>query len=220
MTQIIAISNLKGGVGKTTVSINLAGYFARSSSVLLVDADPQGSISAWQSLRVKNNPEDQLTENLSVSESPYTHEELKALKVGSKEHDYIIIDCPPEDAVIMRTALVVSSIVIIPVAPSPLDVSSTAKTVTTINEGISAKAVKIKPCFLVSQKATGTVLGREVKDALKVYRFPILRNEIYRREILKTATVYGQTIFEYAPASKSAGEFTRLGKEVKRWQKK
>jgi chromosome partitioning protein len=219
MTQIIAISNLKGGVGKSTISINLSGYLAKSSKVLLVDADPQGSIITWLNLRIKHNPENKLTKNLVVSDSSFSLEELKPLKHKFESYDYIIIDCPPEDAVIMRTALVVSNLVIIPVAPSPFDIGSTEKTISTINEGLASKAIKVKPYILVSQKATGTVLGREIKDALKIYKFPILKTEVYRREILKTAIIYGQTIFEYSSASKSTKEFTKLGKEIKKCQK-
>lgn len=219
MIQIISISNLKGGVGKSTVAINLSGYLAKSSKVLLVDADPQGSITTWLNLKLKNNPEKLLTKNLIVSDESFSFEDLKTLKHRFKIYDYIIIDCPPEDAVIMRTALVVSDFVIIPVAPSPFDVSSTKKTITTINEGFNSKAIKVKPYMLVSQKATGTVLGREVKGALKVYKFPVLRTEIYRREILKTAVIYGKTIFEYAPGSESSKEFSKLGKEVTKWHK-
>ena len=120
----------------------------------------------------------------------------------------------------MRTALFVSDYVIIPITPSPFDVSSTEKTINTINEGFEAKAIKIKPYMLVSLISTGTVLGREVRSAIKNYKFPILKSEISRREILKTSILYGQTIFEHAPFSKSAAEFNKLGKEIKKWHKK
>ena len=46
-SRIIAVGNLKGGTGKSTVAVNLACCLAESQAVTLVDADPQGTASAW-----------------------------------------------------------------------------------------------------------------------------------------------------------------------------
>lgn len=219
MAVIISISNLKGGVGKTTISINLAGYLSKSSKVFLVDSDPQGSISGWLQRRNKNNPDELKHKTLEVTENPYSFEDLKILKQKARNYDYIIIDCPPEDDKIMRTALSISHYTIIPVKPSPFDIYSSEKTISTIKEGLKTKAINVKPFFLISLFKVGTILARDARELLKVFNIPIFKTEIADRIALTETGIYGKTIFEYLPAHQAVKEFSKLGKEVLKWQK-
>lgn len=218
MANIISISNIKGGVGKSTIAINLAGYLSRTGKIFLVDADPQGTICDWHSIRKKDFV---VNNNLIITDEPYSDNKLKSsLKSESRNYDYVIIDCPPEDDRIMRTALTVSDFTILPVTPGPFDIRSAHKTVQTIKEGLQSKALKIKPRILISKKLVGTVLGREARKALEVFEIPIFKTEICQRIAISESGITGMTIFEYEPASKSADEFKKLGKEVEKWQKR
>jgi len=220
MAVVISISNLKGGVGKTTISINLAGFLSKSFKVFLVDSDPQGSISGWLQRRNKNDPNKLKHQNLEVAENPYSFEDLKILRQKTKNYDYIIIDCPPEDDKIMRTALSISHYTIIPVKPSPFDIYSSEKTILTKKEGLKTKAIDVKPFFLISLLKVGTLLARDIRGILKVFNIPIFKTEIADRIALTEAGIYGKTIFEYLPSHQSVEEFTKLGKEVLKWQKR
>lgn len=219
MAKIISLANLKGGVGKTTIAINLAGYLSNSFKVLLVDSDPQGSLVDWYNVRIKNYPRVKHS-NLNVPTEPYTFEELKRIKYSAKNYDCIIIDSPPEDDKIMRTGLVVSDYVIIPITPSPFDIRSAGKTIQVIKEGLKMKAIKVKPYILISQKVPRTIIGREAREALEMYQIPIFKTEIGFRIALKDIGISGKTIFESQPKSKASKEFIKLGKEVEKWLKR
>jgi len=218
MSKIIAIANQKGGTGKTTVAINLAGYLSLKNKIYLADADPQSSVCGWYNARMKNKGLNSKHGNLTVSEQPLSINEIK--KIGSiSNYDFIIVDCPPEDDKIMRTVLVSADYAIIPISPSPFDIRSAFISVKTIKEGLESGALNLKPIILISKKIIGTVLARESRAALKVFKLPIFKSEISQRVSLAESGLSGKTIFEYEPKGHAALEFRNLGKEVMKWQK-
>jgi len=216
MSKIILIANNKGGSGKTTIAINLAGYLSSKSKVLLIDADPQASVCDWNKARNKNASANLKHKNLTVTETPFLQKKLKQIP-HITGYDFIIIDSPPEDAKTMRTALVISDYAIIPISPSPLDIRSSFITIKTIRDGLNSGVLNLKPAVLISKKIIGTVLASDMRADLKPFNLPLLKSEIGQRIVLVESTIYGKTIFEYAPGSKAEKEFQKLGKEVVKW---
>jgi len=221
MSLIIAIVNGKGGVGKSTTSINLAGALdKKGKSVFLIDSDPQGTTSDWYESRKKQAAEQLLHKKLFLTDSPWTAEELTAkLKPLSKNYDYIIIDCGPANDSIERTVLTLSGYAIIPVTPSPYDIRSVKKTIDLIQEGKKIGAIKVKSYLLISRKIVGTVLGKEAREALNNFNIPVMKSEISQRIALCESGIEGKTIFEYSPGNPAAEEFDNLRKEVEKWQR-
>ncbi|MCD6422851.1 MAG: AAA family ATPase [Elusimicrobia bacterium] len=221
MALIIAIINGKGGVGKSTVSINLAGALdKKGKSVFLVDSDPQGTVSDWYGSRKKQPVEKLLHKNLFITDAPWNAEKLTAkLKQLSRNYDYVIIDCGPANDSIEKTVLTLSNYAIIPVTPSPYDIRSVKKTIDLIKEGEKLGAIKVKSYLLISRKIVGTVLGREAREALTSFGIPVMKTEISQRIALCESGIEGKTIFEYAPDNPAVEEFKNLRKEVEKWQK-
>ena len=204
--MIISFLNQKGGVGKTTLSVNVAGCLARQGHrVLLIDADKQGSATTWASLR-----EDAPFQVVSMARANMARDALKL----AQDYDHTIIDGPPHAEEIARSCIVASDFVALPIEPSGLSTWASDLTVRQVKEAQEFKQT-LKCGFVVSRKIGKTVIGRDIRNMAAEAGLPILESEIEQRVAFAEGMTMGQTIFEWAGDSNAAREIEHLTKEIK-----
>jgi chromosome partitioning protein len=205
--MIVSVLNQKGGVGKTTIAVNLAACFSRARQrVLLVDADPQGSALAWSGAR-------QVEPLFTVvgMAKPTLHRELPAL---AKPYDVVVIDGAPRVNELGRAVIMASDLVLIPVQPSPYDVWAAAETVQLVSE---ARVFKegLRAAFVINRMIAKTAIGRDVITALEQFpETPVLGDPLIQRVVYAESAARGLSVIEAAPRSEAAKELVQLAELV------
>lgn len=208
MAYIIALINHKGGVGKSTIAVNLAyGLKLRAieNKVLLIDSDPQGSTRDWHAAN------DGTLLDVIGLDRPTLDKDVQKL---SPVYDWIVIDGAARLEDMTAAAIKCADLILIPVQPSPYDVWATEDIVELIKTRQIIADGKPKAAFLISRKIPNTILGREIADALAGYDLPALENGTHQRQAYPQAITKGLSVLNTEPKGEAAKEIERLVDEI------
>lgn len=207
MALTIAVSSLKGGVGKSTISLNLAACLHRAGHrTLVVDADPQGTCRTWAAKAAE----------LGHDGPPVVAMEGKTLRRDlervAKGFDVVVIDSPPRMGVEARAAMVAADFVLMPVTPGGADVWALRETIAVLED-----ARQLRPelrAAVVLNRADRTTLAKLTAAAIDGLDVDMLDSTLSNRVAFGEATLGGVGVVDYAPDSEAAREIRRFTKAV------
>jgi chromosome partitioning protein len=208
--RIIAVGNLKGGTGKSTIAVNLACCLAeKQRSVLLVDADPQGTAAAW----LRDGPP-----RLGIASAPLGRaddHELWAHEIREQRacHERIVIDLPPQTGECFEAALRVADLLVVPLTLSEVDLHATAQALAVLHRMRRVRDGR-PSCLLVPSKIDRrTSLGRRASASLARLGWevgPALGQRAAHAEAFRA----GKWIGVHAPGSAGHIEMCALTEQV------
>ena len=205
--MVIAFLNQKGGAGKTTIATNVArGLQLQGYTVLLADADPQGSALAWRDASGR----DDLPTTVSVDRDGFDQD----IKAVAKGFDFTIIDGPARMDGRSTTGIKASDLVLVPVQPSAFDIWATLPLVQKIRDRQEITDGTPKAAFIVSLAKQRTRLAREAADALAELQLPVLQSRTHNREAYKDAAGQGLSVLDLEPDGPAAHENNAIITEI------
>lgn len=198
---VIGVLNTKGGAGKTTVATCLAARAAQEAKVAVCDLDPQSSYSEWYKRRGSPDNPALLTGAERASDA------VEALKLTSP-YDFIFLDGPPGSLLVTEDAIQSSTLVIIPMRASGLDLAASQDCIQICQD--------LDVPFIVVINDKGQHDGKLVEQAeavLKSWKVPVAKTIIGHRVAYVNAITTGRTGAE--KDKKAAEEIDELWLEIK-----
>ena len=200
--HVIVLASQKGGAGKTTLAAHLAvaAEAAGDGPAVLIDADPQGSLSAWWNARSADTP----------VLAPTTIAELreKLLLLAGAGYKVAILDTPPAITEAIGAVVATADLVLIPARPSPHDLRAIGSTVDLVQKAG-------KPfVFAVTQAKPNTRLTVQAIAALSQHG-AVATAIIHDRVDFAASMIDGRTVQEIDGKSRGAAEIAELWEFMK-----
>jgi len=200
--MITVIGSLKGGSGKSTVTFNFAVWLAMAEAdVLIVDADPQATLSDVVEVRAEEGFEP----HLQVKDaSSLSRKKLKG-------YDEVIIDVGTADIESLKGALSLADRVIIPVPPSQADIWSTQRFLRFVDEAVEGESPDL--LAFINRADTHRAIRESDEAAAALVSLPgvkFVKQRLCQRTVFRRSFSEGLAVYELDPRGKGAREFYAL----------
>ena len=205
--NVITVASRKGGAGKSTLTAHLAAHGqSLGKRCLIIDADPQGSLSLWHSMRTGGEPA--LVNAARGIDGPLA----LAMVEGYK---WVFIDTAPTMWVVVQEAIRAATMVLIPARPGFFDLAAVRETVKVARERNKPYAVVINAAPVKrDEKESPVVLqSRTHLDKLAI---PVWAGQISQRAGFSLCLGAGLSAGEVDPECAAASEITRLWTAIER----
>lgn len=203
---IIAITGRKGGIGKSTLTANLAAELAAlGQTVAVLDTDPQQSLVAWAGLGAGF-----LATCVTAVETTHPERFQAAVRAAAQTATRVLIDTPPGFA----DPALLADLVLLPAGPSPLDMLAAREALALTRDARAQRggqAPRIR--FVPSKIQAHTTLSRDLATSLAGFGEPVLP-ALGQRVAVAEAALHGLTIREYAPESLAHAEIRAVAQAV------
>jgi chromosome partitioning protein len=195
MSKIITVAHQKGGVGKSTLALNLATCFQEELSVALVDIDLQGSVTDLK---------DDFPKLAIITEDQFG-------EIQKMPYDLIVVDTPPYLSSRLPELFLISDYVLVPTKAGFFDVMAIRSTLQLIEEARKTHKALKSGIVLNMVKPRSGVTG-EVQELLKSLNIPLLATIIHDRVSFTRSPLTGGVLG--GEDSKAKEEITSLAEEI------
>ncbi len=205
--NVITVASRKGGAGKTTLTAHLAAFATgEGRRCLIVDADPQGSLTLCNSRRAQG------ALPISTAERGIERQLAIASVLG---YDWVFIDTSPTMWVIVQEAIRAATLVVIPARPSFLDLDAVRETVKTARERNKPYAVVLNAAPAKRDDKEAPVVAQS-RTFLNTHGIPVWSGQISQRAAFALTLAAGASAGEAEGQSQAAGEIARLWNAIER----
>lgn len=211
----ISVTNLKGGVGKTTITVNLASALTlRGKSVCIIDTDlKQHSSLEWAGERGEDRP------TIQVFAVEPNQVNTKMLKSMEEKFDVIIIDGTPHLSELATRTILASDIILIPILPSIFDFRAFETFFQLLKELKDTKENNglgsVEAYIIMNRVNEKTNVSKEVFEGLKAYNVPMLDTKLASRTAYADTATDGIGVVE-GKDKKAKEEFNKLTDEIEK----
>jgi chromosome partitioning protein len=203
--NVIVFASRKGGSGKSMLTAHVAALASARARCLLVDADPQGSLTLWHKLRGSGEP----------ALRNGTRSVAEIVKAAKREYEWAFVDTPPNMSAVVADAIRSATLVIIPARLAVFDLAAIRETIelARTNRVPYAVVINAAPARRDNAESPFVTESREVISRLEI---PVWAGQITNRADYGYALGAGQGVTEYDPRSQAAAEISALWSAIDR----